>query len=173
MLRFLRISQMNYRFWLTQATVLMLFVMTTGWFRVGFDSVNNMLMLITVWALLSIIYYIRTRPHDYIDLFLGDSYLNFISRFRSIIIRASHIQEVSLERREALFDDLGQYVETVWIVRLKQDKTVEIPADWLNRRRLNRWFSRKLPGYNSMMANQVFSSDEKDLWCCFKRTSSS
>jgi len=87
------------------------------------------------------------------------------------IAKWDEIKEVIFIREEALFEDMGPYLESKWRIQKSGGKTFEVMNEIGNRGPLLRAFRESLPGFDVQQARRAMRSwKTKGKWTCFERS---
>jgi len=87
------------------------------------------------------------------------------------IAKWDEIKEVIFIREEALFEDMGPYLESKWRILKSDGKTFEVMNEIGNRGPLLRAFRESLPGFDVGQARRAMRSwKTKGKWTCFERS---
>jgi hypothetical protein len=87
------------------------------------------------------------------------------------IAKWDEIKEVIFIREEALFEDMGPYLESKWRIQKNDGKTFEVMNEIGNRGPLLRAFRESLLGFDVQQAHRAMQSwKTKGKWTCFERS---
>jgi hypothetical protein len=88
------------------------------------------------------------------------------------IARWAEIESVVFYRDEALFEDAGPYLESMWLVEKRDGKTFGVMSEVRNRGPLLRAFREYLPGFDEQEVRRGMRAwRTKGKWVCLQRPS--
>ena len=119
------------------------------------------------------IYREQRKPVNYDSITVRGRTIEYVSRGGRELIDLAEVVRLSFVRDEALFEDLyGPYLETKWLIQMRDRHFVEVMDEWPHRRVLLRSFAGHLPGFDAALARKGIRSREKGQWVCFERSTS-
>lgn len=119
------------------------------------------------------IYREQRKPVNYESITVCGRVIEYVSRGGRELIDLAEVVRLSFVREEALFEDLyGPYLETKWLIQIRDRHFVEVMDEWPHRRVLLRTFAGHLPGFDAALARKGIRSREKGQWVCFERSTS-
>ena len=119
------------------------------------------------------IYREQRKPVNYDSITVCGRTIEYVSRGGRELIDLAEVMRLSFVREEALFEDLyGPYLETKWLIQMREQHFVEVMDEWPHRRLLLRTFAGHLPGFDAASARKGIRSREKGQWVCFERSTS-
>jgi len=119
------------------------------------------------------IYREQRKPVNYDSITVRGRTIEYVSRGGRELIDLAEVVRLSFVREEALFEDLyGPYLETKWLIQMRDRHFVEVMDEWPHRRVLLRSFAGHLPGFDAALARKGIRSREKGQWVCFERSTS-
>jgi hypothetical protein len=119
------------------------------------------------------IYRDQRKPVNYKSITVSGRTIEYHAAGRPEHIDLSEVMRLSFVREDALFEDLyGPYLETKWLIQMRDQHFVEVMDEWPHRRLLLRTFAGHLPGFDAALARKGIRSREKGQWVCFERSTS-
>jgi len=114
---------------------------------------------------------VTREPVNYKFLRLTDAGIEYADASPGVqSARWGEIESVIFYRDEALFEDMGPYLESMWLVKKRDGKTFEVMNEVGNRGPLLRAFREYLPGFDAREARRgIRAWRTKGKWVCLRQ----
>jgi hypothetical protein len=113
-------------------------------------------------------------PFTYKSLVVEEARLRYADLTgQEFVVDFDDIQKVEFVREEALFEDplYGPYLETRWLIHVRDRFAEEIMDEEVHRSMLLGAFLRALPHFQETAVVAALASNEEGRWVCFSRRS--
>lgn len=112
------------------------------------------------------------KPVNYRSLEVRGPVIDYADLFDTHRIDLHEVLQLTLVREEALFPDLtGPYIESKWVVQMRDGRRIEVMDEWPHRRVLLKALRRHLEGFDEAAAGAVLRARAEGRWLCFERRS--
>ena len=135
------------------------------WLHLGFYTLGSAVALRFILTVVRI----PQPPVNYRSLQLSDTALEYVGLAGQPQIAAwNEIESIVFYRDEALFPDItGPYLETMWLIKPREGKTIQLMDEPSNRAHLLAAFRECLPEFDFAEARRGLDCREKGRWTCF------
>lgn len=120
-------------------------------------------------ALAALLYADLNEPVNYDSLRIDGGVIEYVVAGQPRAIPLAEVCRLEFVREEALFPDLyGPYIESKWLLRLKDGSFVEVMDEWPHRKQLLQAFCEKLPSFDEQAARQGLRAWGEGRWLCYE-----
>jgi hypothetical protein len=110
------------------------------------------------------------KPVNYRSLEVRGPVIDYTDLLHTHLIDLREVMQLTLVREEALFPDLtGPYIESKWVVQMRDGRRIEVMDEWPHRRVLLKGFRTWLPGFDAQAARTGLRARGEGRWFCFQR----